>query len=320
MDQGIKDWKLPPPGSAKILDYIFLLRPMILIPVWTFFLLGAWHSDPSGIVQAGRGRLAAGIFSFSALIGAIYIINQIADRESDRANEKLFLVSHAIIGIRAAWVEAVILVLASAFSGLFLPAGFLLILAASLALGLAYSLGPVRLKGRPVLDTLANALGNGILNTLAGWIAAGGDPTSWKVLIPYPLAVASVHLATTLADIEGDRASGLKTSGVLLGRRRGMAVSALLMGGCSVAAFLSGNRPALYASLLSFPFFAASPYLRGGNMSGGRSILIPAIAATAIFSLTAGFFFPVYIPVLAAVVLLTRIYYSRRFGISYPSL
>ena len=47
--------------------------------------------------------------------------------------------------------------------------------------------------------------------------------------------------------------------------------------------------------------------------------LIPVKTATLIFSTAAGFLFPLYLPFLAAVILLTRLYYSRRFGIDYPS-
>ena len=48
-------------------DWIFLLRPMILIPVWTFFLLGAWHGSRAEGVRYGTAALLAG-----ATVGAIW--------------------------------------------------------------------------------------------------------------------------------------------------------------------------------------------------------------------------------------------------------
>jgi len=307
------------PERAKAADYVFLLRPMILIPVWTFFLLGAHHGALAAGIEIDAPRLLAGLFSFTALIGAIYIINQIADRAADLAGNKLFLLSTGIVPVRAAWIEAAALVAASfCVALLFLPLLFCGILAASLALGAAYSLEPVRLKRRRVLDVLANAVGNGVLNTLAGWIAAGAPAGGWPSLAPYPLAVASVHLVTTLADAEADSKTGFKTSGVALGISHGLFVSTALMGGAVVAAYLAGNTPALAAAILSLPFFLIPVR---SITSAARSVdaLIPAKTATLVFSVAAGYLFPLYLPFLAAVILLTRLYYSRRFGIDYPS-
>ncbi len=308
----------PRPG-ARPLDYVFLLRPMILIPVWTFFLLGARHGALAAGIDVDARRLFAGLFSFTALLGAIYVVNQIADREADLAGNKLFLLSRGIVTARAAWIEAAALVAASFGAAiLFLPPLFCGILAASLALGAAYSLEPFRLKRRPVLDVLANAAGNGVLNTLAGWIAAGAPLGGWPALAPYPLAVASVHLATTLADVEADAKMGFRTSGAELGVSRGLFVSTALMGGAVVAAYLARNDVALIASLLSLPFFLI-PVRSITGPARNRDALVPVKTATLVFSAAAGYLFPLYIPFLAAVILVTRLYYSRRFGIDYPS-
>jgi len=305
--------------KAKPVDYIFLLRPMILIPVWTFFLLGARHGANASGAAIEAAHVAAGLVSFTALLGAIYIMNQISDRAADLAGNKLFLIPRGIITVRAAWIEAAALVAVSfALALALLGALFCVLLALSLALGAAYSLEPVRLKRRPVVDVLANAAGNGVLNTLAGWVAAGAPIAGWTSLIPYPFAVASVHLATTLADIEADSKMGFKTSGVALGVSRGLFCSTALMGGAAVAAYVTGNNPALIASILSLPFFLI-PVRSITGPARNPDALIPAKSATLIFSIAAGFLFPLYIPALAAVILLTRLYYARRFGIEYPS-
>lgn len=308
------------PGAARPADYVFLLRPMILIPVWTFFLLGARHGAAAAGIPVDAGRCLAGLASFTALLGAIYVVNQIADRAVDRAAGKLFLLSHGIVTVRAAWIEAALLVAASfgvAFA--LLPPLFTGVLAASLALGAAYSLEPLRLKRRPWLDVLANAVGNGALNTLAGWTALGAPLDGWRTLLPYPFAVASVHLATTLADARADAAMGLRTSGVALGATRGLATATALMGGAAAAAFLARNHAALAASLLSLPFFLI-PVRAASPADALRGALLPAKASTLVFSAVAGFLFPLYIPALVAVILLTRLYYARRFGIDYPNL
>jgi 4-hydroxybenzoate polyprenyltransferase len=338
MDRGIGSEPAGPQASpaARIperpnpADYLFILRPMILIPVWTFFLLGAAHGSRAAGTPVDSRLLLAGAACFTAVVGAAYIINQITDRATDRAAGKLFLVSHGIVSLPAAWAEAGLLAAAGVgISAAFLPPALTLILAAGALLGAAYSLEPVRLKRRPVLDVLANALANGVLNTLAGWAAIGAsirlaEPAGLAVLAPYPLAVAAVHLSTTLADIDGDRAAGLRTSGTALGRRAGILLSAILMAASCAASALVGNMPALYASSVSLLFFIVTAVSeRRGRPGEGRSgdgILLPAKVSTLAFSVAAGVFFPAYFGALALTIILTRIYYSRRFGMRYPSL
>jgi 4-hydroxybenzoate polyprenyltransferase len=308
------------PKRAAAADYLFLLRPMILIPVWSFYLLGAWHGSRTGGGSIDRTLLLAGLASFSAMAGAAYIVNQITDRRTDRLSGKLFLLSHGVIRPAAAWTEAAILLAVSIIAAAaLLPGEFLIILLLGGALGAAYSLEPVRLKRRPVLDVLANAVANGVLNTLAGWTATGAPLGGIVILAPYPLAVAAVHLSTTLADIDGDRESGLRTSGVSLGRMRGIVLSTILMASSFVAAALMKNDPAFYASTISILFFIIAA-ISEGKKTTGPGILLPAKISTVTFALAAGALYPLFIPALATVIILTRIYYSRRFGIRYPSL
>jgi 4-hydroxybenzoate polyprenyltransferase len=167
-----------------------------------------------------------------------------------------------------------------------------------------------------------------VINTLAGWAASGASLeglTSLEglarlaPLAPYPVAVAAVHLSTTLADIECDRAAGLRTSGVVLGRGPGLALSALLMAGAVSASAITGNSPALYASVVSLIFFVYALISERKRVSGA-GILLPAKASTLAFSVSACVLFPVYLPFVAIVVILTRVYYGRRFSMRYPSL
>ncbi len=293
---------------------------MILIPVWTFFLLGAHRASAATGAPLQLRRLLAGLCSITAAFGAVYVINQIADRETDLRNRKLFLIPHSIISVRAASIEAALLAAAALGIGFFmLSAWYACVLLGILALGAAYSLEPARLKRRAVLDVCANSIGNGILNTLAGWIALGAPLSGLHVLLPYPLAVASIHLTTTLADIEGDAGSGLRTSGVALGLGRGRIVSAILMTSALATAVAVDNMVALWAALLSLPLLLI-PVRRNTHEGIQTSVLLPAKVATLVFSLSAGLLFPPYILLLAVAIILTRIYYWKRFGMRYPSI
>lgn len=96
-------------------------------------------------------------------------------------------------------------------------------------------------------------------------------------------------------------------------------LSSFLMGLAVAVAAAMGNTPALLASGISLLFFfaAASSEKRKDI---GEGILMPAKVSTLAFSVAAAVFFPLYGAAIAAVIILTRVYYSRRFGIRYPSL
>ena len=307
-------------GRAKIADYIFLLRPMILIPVWTFFLLGSYHAMNPGEIEPPPQKIIPGLVSFTFLLGAIYIVNQISDKETDLANKKLFLIPYGIISMRAAWIETAVLTLASiAISALYLNIQFTIILIISGALGAAYSLKPLRFKGRIALDVLSNAIGNGVLNTLAGWVVVSTGTDGLIKLTPYPFAVAAVHLATTLADIEGDRKNRIKTTGAALGEKNSIIISTLLMAIAVVASAAVNNRIAFFASIVTLPVFLIPARAGSPELIRSRA-LIPVKWATIIFSIAAGLAFRGYLIWIAFVILITRLYYKKRFSIKYPSL
>jgi len=189
--------RIPPPGSANAFDYIFLLRPMILIPVWTFFLLGARHGHRTSGGSPDPVMLAAGLAIFSALLGAVYVINQITDRRTDLAANKLFLISHSIVSLPSARAMAALLAAAALAAGfLFMSRSFFMILSASFLLGLLYSVEPIRLKKRAVLDIAANAAGDvaDAYSYMAEYHVMSGD---------LPLAINQLELALSVPSITG---------------------------------------------------------------------------------------------------------------------
>ena len=91
----------------RILDYIFFMRPIILVPLWSFILIGYYHNQNS--IQLDS------LFQFSLsyqviiksilstlIVGTVYIINQIYDRETDALNKKLFFIPKGIITLKQA--------------------------------------------------------------------------------------------------------------------------------------------------------------------------------------------------------------------------
>jgi len=97
----------------KIIDSLFLFRLLLLIPVWTVLILG-WitgnvHASLGGIATQNyiESDLWVSLIFFSLIVSSIYIVNQIADVESDRLNNKLFILPRGLVTITEAWMLAV---------------------------------------------------------------------------------------------------------------------------------------------------------------------------------------------------------------------
>lgn len=201
----------------NILDHIFVLRPMLHLPVWTIMILGYYRAQSD---TSSWTVLPVSLLLGSALFGAVFLINQIYDIESDRLNDKLHFLPKGIVKIGAAWIMTILLNLVSlaiAFS-LSFTVGFASLMV--IALGILYSVPPISLKDKAWPAAFANGLGHGSLVFVIGYCAAGGH--FWDGIIksiPYFMAVTAVYIGTTLPDIAGDKKSGKLTIGAVFGER-----------------------------------------------------------------------------------------------------
>ena len=97
-------------------------------PVWTILLLGHHRSA----VLSGQSNLPGLILLLvTFLVGAVYLLNQIYDVDSDRINRKLFFLAEGCISKKNAISQTVLLNLIS-----IIPAYFI-----SLELGVLFTLG-----------------------------------------------------------------------------------------------------------------------------------------------------------------------------------
>ncbi len=307
------------PKRYHILDYVAVLRPTLLFPVWTLLLLG-YHQ--ARIAQATPEthhplRLWITLCFYSLLMGAVYIVNQIADRETDARNDKLYLVAQGYVKLQILKWQVGVLVAPSILLSLFVfrenPASLILILL-SIGLGFAYSVRPIRLKGIPVADLCANAIGYGSIAFLVGWTTL--TPISVEAVhssLPYLFSVAAAFVNTTLPDVQGDEASGDNTIGVWLGKKRACLLSLILLIAAIVSAALFRDWIAGTTSVVCLPIFI---YM---NLYPKQNVIIWATRiGILILSCCAGVLFPIYLLWFGIVIFSTRWYYSFRFGIRYP--
>jgi 4-hydroxybenzoate polyprenyltransferase len=251
------------------------------------------------------------------LAGAAYIINQISDRESDEANHKLYLVARGYVKQPLLKLEVALLLVVAvvwAMAWFHDNLSYLLLIALSIGLGVIYSVRPFRLKGRPILDVLANAIGYGSIAFLVGWGSASpiNVHAVWRTT-PYALCVGAAFVNTTLPDLKGDGAYGDRTIGVLLGVRRSCHLSLILLVGALLSAWLFKDVIAWLTSLLCLPFFV---YM---NFKPQRWVIILATrVGILMLSLMTCVVIPYYFILFIGTLLFVRWYYAVRFGIKYP--
>ena len=312
-------------------DYLIVLRPTLLFPVWTLVLLGHYHGTAHISHSLKFEFLAAEIpiylnldarvwvtlCLYSMLASAGYIINQIADKETDLANDKLYLVADGYVKLPLIKLEAAALFLASivwAVVWFHRSWAYLALIALSTVLGVIYSVQPFRLKGKPILDLLANAIGYGGIAFLLGWAATAKlNAEALQRAIPYMFCVGAAFVNTTLPDLKGDSAHGDRTTGVLLGVRRACQLSLFLLVIAILSAWIVKDAIALISGLVSVPFFV---YM---NITPKRQAIILATrVGILMLSLVACILIPPYFILFGCALLFVRWYYGARFGIVYP--
>lgn len=311
---------------VRLFDFVFALRPTLLFAVWTVALAGLWMHErqltgaawylPAWPLSGLAAPAALELALFTLLMGAAFLLNQLSDIESDRLNNKLFLIASGAISPRRAWGEIVVL-LTVALAGLVLldPRLAGVAAAAWLVTGWLYSSAPFRCKDRPWAGLWCNLAGS-LLIFVFGWMMAG--PAEWAMAlyaVPYVLGIGAVYCLTTIPDLPGDAASGKITPAVRWGevamRRAALGFdSAALLAACWL-----GDGVAAVATLAVWPFFLGA--LRQG---GATAALRTNKYATLFLSLLICWRLPAYLLLLALVFYLGKWYYAARFQMDYPSL
>jgi 4-hydroxybenzoate polyprenyltransferase len=171
----------------------------------TFVFVGllfghAWHD--AALVQASLGAFVA----FCLVSSAVYAVNDIADRERDRAHptKRLRPVAAGTLSVRAAGGFASALLVAGIGVGQWVGPGVTLCLIVYVVLNIAYSLGVKRVV---ILDIFFVAAGF-MLRILAGTVGLGIPPSDWLLLcgLMATLFLALVKRRAEVSALEGDAA------------------------------------------------------------------------------------------------------------------
>ena len=312
-----KSLEIRPGSFLRVLDYIAILRPILLMPVWTMILLGYYHSSSEFIIFSPGWQIWRTLLLYSMLMGTVYIINQITDAETDDVNNKLYLVAGGYVNVKLLKYEAVILLLASTLLAICWfrerPL-YILLIFISIIIGMAYSIPPVRLKGKPIFDLLANATGYGAIAFFAGWITQREFGVQSIIsCIPYIFCVGGAFVLTTLPDLKGDFISGDRTTGWLLGEQKSCIASVILLCMAICSSLILKDYIALISSLFCLPLFIYATLTRRFS-----AITLAAKSGVLSLSLLTCVVIPYYFILFLITMLTVKWYYKKRFGIEYP--
>ncbi len=310
--------------KADLWDYIMLLRPTLMMPVWMFLFYGHYAAKFRGSLHGFDlpfcGRFWLAMLSLTLISATAYIVNQIFDIETDRINKKLFLLPEGIITVRSAWLYTAALSVVGLAIAFYMGREPFILLTVIWITGFLYSVPPFRFKGRPVIDMVWNGLGYGFLTFLLGYWSFSQriDRAALISSIPYILAVFGVYAETTIADIEGDRRDGAITIGVLLGEKATAVVGAVLMLASAVTALILKDIMAFIPAAVTAIVFIYTPFVPKERFL--KSVKFAFRLSGAIYAVNIGVHYPIYVLIGVVVYAGMKVYYKNRFGLNYPSL
>lgn len=298
----------------------------MFFPVWTLSLAGLWAQSRFGSYNSITDRLVRFEYInlnnflflalFTMLMGAVFLINQIEDVESDKLNNKLFLIANGDISIRKAYIETVLLIVIPIIIMIWKRSDLALLMAISfIIMGWMYSCRPIVLKDKPIGGILPNFFG-GYIIFIYGWMIKGDSGMEMiYYATPYVLGLIAVYFLTTVPDIEGDKGANKITVAVKYGANRvimaGLIVDILAI----IAGLFTRDIIILIPTILILPFFIQSAITKSN-----RIVLKTNKFAALFLSLIICFHYPLYLVLLVFLYFFSKWYYRNRFNITYPSL
>ena len=301
----------------RVLDYIFAARPLLLLPVWSVYFVSLHlHLNLTGENFALTHLLM--LAALSMVAGSAYYFNQIYDRESDRQNNKVLFLQKGIMSernLRAGFLVTAILSLAVAA---WFSLQMLLLFAVLFLLSYLYSAPPLRLKDRPFWGFFANAFGFGFLipfTVMPNITEHNAGLLGWDSPFYFFLTIGAVYVLTTLPDRDGDLITGKRTVAVIFPRGIVIGIAILLLLASAWVAYYSRFDVLLGLSLAALLPVVLSAISRNRKIEH-FAVKFPILMLT----LLAGYFFWGYILFVVALIIGSRIYYRKRFLITYPKL
>lgn len=301
----------------RLWDYFFASRPLLQLPIWTVYLISLhYHHQLSGVRFGWLDLLI--MVGISLVFTSAAYLNQVYDFETDKLNRKVGFLQGGLLSQRRLLTGCIIVSVIPLALAPFVSLLTLFVFAQFVLLALIYSAPPVRLKDRPIGGLLANAYGHGFLVSIAvmpHMTLHNSGLLGWDNPFYFFFAVGATFVLTAIPDRTGDAATGKRTIAVVLGRDGALAVALALLSLAGLTAWRSGYQ-LLTALALAALLLTLAPLFLRSDASVRFAAKTPFLALT----LIAGYLYPIYLLFVVALLIGTRAYYRRRFGVVYPEL
>ncbi len=203
--------------KPTIKQILLISRPRFWMYLIGPFLIGATSSiEITQLIEQPLFWIGLIFFSLPANL-LIYGINDLADQDTDKFNEKK---EGYEIRFQQNWEKSLLytLILSNFPFILWLTisnSSIILSLSWFIFLGLTYSLPPLRFKSRPLFDSLSNFLY--ILPGIVGFQLFSSNSLNISLVIAAGLWAMAMHAISAVPDIEADKQAGLNTIATKLG-------------------------------------------------------------------------------------------------------
>jgi len=161
-----------------LIDFVRLLRPKEWVK--NGFVIAPLFFTPDAVNWKNSLSVLLGTFVFCIASSAIYVLNDIRDRDGDRLHpvKKARPIASGAVQISQAAVLGVAVGIAALVGGFLLSTRFGLYILSYLLLNVGYSLG---LKQIAILDILIIALGF-VIRVFAGSVLIAATPSPWIII------------------------------------------------------------------------------------------------------------------------------------------
>ncbi|MDX2101309.1 MAG: decaprenyl-phosphate phosphoribosyltransferase [Alphaproteobacteria bacterium] len=238
---------------------IRLLRPHQWVK--NGFVAAPLFFTPEAVSSATMVTVALGIAAFCALSSAVYVLNDTADRESDRLHPEKCRrpIASGAVSVATALVVMVVLAAVGFGLGLALPWPFGLVLALYAGMNVAYSF---KLKHVAILDVMVIAMGF-VLRVEAGAALIAVRPSVW-ILICTGMLALFIALAKRRDDIV--RSLDASHRAALAGYSRQFIDTALtaVLGGLLVSYLIYTTDPVVQSKLGTDQLYLTAPFVIAG--------------------------------------------------------
>lgn len=301
----------------KIIDYIFAARPLLHLPVWSVYLVTLYYHHQLTNEPFTNIDLLL-LIALTLVSSSAYYINQIYDYDSDKLNNKLGFLQNQYISFAEMKTLYYVTAILSIAVGFYVSKNSGFLLTTLVLLGGLYSVPPFRLKDRPFLGLLSNAIGYGFIVPMLVMPNLGMHNSGlfkWNILYYFMLTIGAIYLLTTIPDKEGDKKSGKKTVAVLLPSSLIKLLACMLLIDSALIAYNSDYQMLFILSIISTSVTIVSLINKSEKLLF-IAIKLPILLLT----LLAGYFFYYYAVFIVALIIGTRLYYKKRFNMEYPKL